>query len=232
MTPARRIAWTGKLGSSSMAGVCAASISINRQNLIFVEDTTATSFRISYGYDPAFSSDLLDQLITDPDRVVDTEAHMMKHDRTTTVALIEEGNVRWIIKRYNTKNLWHALRRTVRHSRALNCWEMSKHFGQIGISIPRPVAYIEKRFGPLRGKSYFINEYIEAENIFTYITTHPDPATTKTTEQKVVELFEALRTTGINHGDMKATNLLVRNQGTPAGAPAGSPVHQAAWPRR
>lgn len=86
---------------------------------------------------------------------------------------------------------------------------MSKLFEQAGISIPRPIAYIEKRFGPLRGKSYFINEYIEAENLFTYITTHADPLDTTTTERKVVELFEALRTTGINHGDMKATNILV-----------------------
>ena len=177
-----------------------------------MEDTTSTSFRISYSYDPAFSSDLLDHLITDPDRVIETEAHIIKHDRTTTVARIERNNFCWIIKRYNTKNLWHALRRMVRNSRAQNCWKMSKHFDQTGISIPRPVAYIEKRFGPFRGKSYFINEYVEAENIFTYITTHPDPVVTKTTEQKVVELFEALRTTGINHGDMKATNLLVYNE--------------------
>ena len=177
-----------------------------------MENTTSTSFRISYGYDPSFSSDLLNQLMIDPDRIIDTEAHIIKHDRTTTVARIERSDFCWIIKRYNTKNLWHALRRMFRHSRALNCWEMSKRFNQTGISIPRPVAYIEKRFGPLRGKSYFINEYIEAENLFTYITTHSDPATTKTAEQKVVELFEVLRSTGINHGDMKATNLLVCNE--------------------
>ena len=177
-----------------------------------MEDIISTSFRISYGYDPSFTSDLLDQLIIDPDRIIDTEAYVIKHDRTTTVARIERNEVCWIIKRYNTKNLWHGLRRMVRPSRALNCWEMSKRFGQTEILIPHPVAYIEKRFGPLRGKSYFINEYIDAVNLFTYITTHPDPETTKATEQKVVELFEVLRSTGINHGDMKATNLLVYNE--------------------
>ena len=176
-----------------------------------MEETSSTSFGISYTYDPAFKSGLLDQLVLDPDHFIETCSHIIKHDHTTTVARIEKSDFCWIIKRYNTKSLWHALRRTVRQSRALNCWKMSKRFDRAGISIPRPVAYIEKRFGPFRGKSYFINEYIDAVNIFTYITTHPDRATTKSTEQKVVELFEALRTTGINHGDMKATNILVHN---------------------
>ena len=159
-----------------------------------------------------YSSDFLNQIVADPDRIINNDSRILKHDQTTTIALVEKENFRWIIKRYNTKNLWHGLRRMVRHSRAFNCWKMSYLFEQAGISIARPIAYIEKRFGPLRGRSYFINEYVEAENLFQYITTHSDPAETENTEQKVVELFETLRTTGINHGDMKATNILVYNE--------------------
>ena len=172
-----------------------------------MEDVQVTTFWISYALNPSYRSNLFDTIIVDPTGAVDERSRILKHDRTTTVALAENGSFRWVIKRYNTKNLWHGLRRTVRRSRAFNCWQMSKRFQRAGMAIPNPVAYIEQRFGPLRGKSYFISEYVDADDLLSYLTAHPSE--TESLRAKIVQLFDTLCTSGINHGDLKNTNILV-----------------------
>lgn len=165
-------------------------------------------FFLSYTLDPRCVSALFDDIKADPDAAIRSRGRILKHDGTTTVALIEDGGRRWVIKRYNTKNLWHLLRRTVRRSRASNCWGMSRLFRQAEITTPAPVAFIEKRCGPLRGKSYFVSEYVEADNLAEHLLAGENGDTAKVKRQAVA-LFEKLRAAGINHGDMKASNILV-----------------------
>lgn len=177
-----------------------------------MENCTVTRFTTRYSFDKKYETELLCLVVKDPEKAIDAYSKILKHDRTTTVALISRDNVRWIIKRYNTKNSWHALRRMFRRSRAVNCWQMSQLYAQSGIPIPAPIAYIEKRLGPLRGKSYFINEYVEADNLLTYLTTQRHLPDVEATEKLAIELFETLCSAGIVHGDMKATNILVSNR--------------------
>ena len=153
---------------------------------------------------------LFDRVISDPDRAIQDLGQVLKHDSTTTVAKLEQSGQRWVIKRYNTKNPWHAFRRTVQRSRASNCWHMSARLAAAGVSVPAPLAYLEKRAGPLRGISYFVYEYVDADDLLTYMTTHTDAAVTDCVLQNVIDTFKALYASGINHGDMKATNLMVR----------------------
>lgn len=174
-----------------------------------MEEIRQSGFDTCSRMDPGYRSPILEQILQDPDRFIRSGARILKHDQTTTVALLENDDSRWVIKRYNTKNPWHALRRTVRRSRAVNCWEMSEILQRAGVSVPGRIACIEARFGPLRSKSYFINEYIEADNIFTYITGNRDNREKEAAAQRSIELFEKLQAGSINHGDMKATNILV-----------------------
>lgn len=162
-----------------------------------------------YVFDNQYACPLLDNIIAGPDRVIDDLGHILKHDRTTTVAKIEKNGVAWVIKRYNTKNPWHALRRTLRRSRALICWTMSARLRASGITVPTPVGYIEKKIGPFRGRSYFFYEYVNAENLLSYIRTHKNRNGIESVFQNIEKLFDVLYAAKINHGDMKATNLLV-----------------------
>ncbi len=162
-----------------------------------------------YVFDKRYACPLLDKIIAQPDQVIDDLGRILKHDRTTTVAKIEENGVAWVIKRYNTKNPWHALRRTLRRSRALICWTMSARLQAAGIRVPTPVGYIEKKIGPFRGRSYFFYEYVDAEDLLSYIKTHANRNGFESVFQKIKKLFDVLYAAKINHGDMKATNLLV-----------------------
>ena len=158
--------------------------------------------------DPRYQCRMLEQIIQDPDEAIRSCGSIMKHDDTTTVAIVEERQLRWVIKRYNTKSLWHAVRRIARRSRAVNSWDMSGQLREASISTPARIAYIENRFGPLRGRSYFINEFIEADDVLTTIEKE-ERSGTRSTELLMVALFEKLHESGIYHGDMKSTNILV-----------------------
>jgi RIO-like serine/threonine protein kinase len=159
--------------------------------------------------DARFESRLLGRITTEPDRAMQSLGQTLKHDGTTSVVRIEENGQCWVIKRYNTKNPWHALRRTVRRSRAANCWHMSALLTAAGVRVPAPVAYMEKRVGPLRGRSYFVYEYVDAEDLLSYMMTHTNTCDIDHVIQKVTDTFTALHAAKINHGDMKATNLMV-----------------------
>jgi len=132
----------------------------------------------------------------------------LKHDATTTVTLVAGGEARWVVKRYNIRGPWHALRRQFQSGRARNCWRAAEDLAAAGIDTPRPVAALEeRRFGLLRGRSYFISELVEGETL--------DEALSRAGKQaaalmdRTADIVRRLRASGIVHGDLKATNIIV-----------------------
>ena len=178
-----------------------------------MQEHTIATFSLCYTATTKYQTELLERVVADPDAAINTWGDILKHDGTTTVALLEQGDSRWVLKRYNTKNLWHALRRSIRRSRAHNCWIMSKRFTEAGISVPEPIAYIEKRFGPFRKKSYFVYDHVEADNLSAHIAAHSKASDTKHVQDQVIALFKSMYDGRINHGDMKATNFLIAPHG-------------------
>lgn len=149
---------------------------------------------------------LLDELIARPAAVM-ARGRVLKHDGTTTVVAVADGSRRWVVKRYNTKNRWHALRRLFRASRAVNCWHAAARLREAGIDTPRPIAALEERhFGILRGRSYFIHEYVDGEALAHRLRHSDDHASLV---EQAVRIVRRLRAGGIVHGDLKATNFLV-----------------------
>lgn len=150
---------------------------------------------------------LLDELVRLPASVT-ARGHVLKHDGTTTVTVVGDAVRRWVVKRYNTKNVWHALRRLFRTSRAVNCWRAASRLRDAGINTPRRVAAMEeRRFGILRGRSWFVNEYIAGDTLAQAIgrgAGNPSPLVAQ-----AAEIVLRLRTAGIVHGDLKATNFVV-----------------------
>lgn len=158
---------------------------------------------------------LLADIIARPDTVM-ARGLALKHDGTTTVVLVREQGRRWVVKRYNTKNRWHAVRRTIRASRALNCWHAAAWLGAAGIDTPRPVAALEeRRCRALRGRSYFVCEFVDGDTLDKVLRRADSPGASGPTPvnatlvAQAVRIIERLRAHGIVHGDLKATNFIV-----------------------
>ena len=135
-----------------------------------------------------------------------------KSGNTCTVGLLSTKNEQKIVvKRYNVKSAWHGLMRSFRKTRAAASWANAHRLRLLGLPAMKPVSLLEQRyfFHLLRGKSYFLSEYVEAPTIKDFFAKETDKAKRAELVKQVVELFYRLYLLKISHGDMKASNILI-----------------------
>lgn len=143
--------------------------------------------------------------------LVDTN-DAFKHDRTTTVSKIELADQTMVLKRYNPRNQWHKIKRALRRSRARRCWQMSYAFSEAGLNVAAPIMMLEDRFGPFRLDAYFLNEYLDGQELLTLMPTLDEAQLLKVAEA-IEDAFEKMKAARLTHGDLKASNLMwVKNQ--------------------
>jgi len=159
-------------------------------------------------YDRNYNTEKMVRFLADPDVLIDVN-RLIKNGNTATVALVEVNGQLLVVKRYNIKNIWHALRRCSRPSRAWNSWRNAHRLALLGISTPKPIALLEKRWGPFRSKAYFITEYVDGIDVYHLL--HSDKVK-EIQHQDLVkqfgELLQQLANAFISHGDFKATNFI------------------------
>lgn len=137
----------------------------------------------------------------------------LKKGNTSTVARVDLEGGAVVIKRYNIKHLGHAISRCWRPSRAWHSWREGHRLSLLGIPTPAPLALIEQRFGPLRGKAWLVTAHLPGEDLLTHSADSLETGFTALEQQAILGLFQDLAEARIGHGDMKATNLLW-NDGT------------------
>lgn len=161
-------------------------------------------------------SPALQSLLANPDVYIEA-GEKLKEGNSATVAKVEIDGRRLVVKRYNLKNWRHRVSRCWRPTRAWHSWINAHLLGFSGIQTPQPVAMIEERNGPLRGRGFFIAEACDSPDMLQVVARlEKEEASASQLEAlslQVKEVFDALRVSRIVHGDMKATNLLVTEQG-------------------
>ena len=163
--------------------------------------------------DRDFHNEAMARFLDDPELVIDA-SRLLKDGNTSTVALVEVGGQRLVVKRYNIKNPWHALNRSLRPSRAWVSWRNAHRLALLGIPTPKPIAFLEKRWGPFRSRAYFIMEYVDG--IDAYHLLHSDTAKEINREgfvKRFGKLLQLFADASISHGDFKATNFIVADEG-------------------
>lgn len=164
-------------------------------------------------YDRHYLSSHFQTFLANPEMAfINPTLEILKAGRSSTVAKMEIDKKIFVVKRYNIKNTWHWVRRAFRSTRAAETWKLANTLRLFGIATPKPIAFIEKRFLGLRSKSYFVMEYIDGENLAKYFSKyrHDDPHFEKIAV-RVVALLKNLAKLKLSHGDLKATNILIKN---------------------
>ena len=149
------------------------------------------------------------RLIADPDSVIDS-GRLLKDGNSATVALAEVNGKFLVIKRYNIKNFIHALKRCPRNTRAWTSWRNAHRLELLGIPTPKPIAFLERRWGPFRSTSYYISEYIDGTDLYRRITS--DKTKKINIEALSIsfgEVLKSLADANMSHCDFKATNFIV-----------------------
>lgn len=150
-------------------------------------------------------SEDIDTVINTLDQAIDN-GQLLKRGNTCTVASVDAGGLAVVIKRYNRKSLGHALSRLWRPSRGWHSWREGHRLRLFGIPTPAPLAIVEERWGPLRGRAWLINARCTGTDLLSLLDADlPPPPPIAAALQT---LFSTLHREHISHGDLKATNLL------------------------
>ncbi len=135
--------------------------------------------------------------------------NIIKNGNTCTLAAAQLAGLYVVIKRYNIKGFWHGLNRAFRRSRAAISWGNAHRLQLLGLPTARPIALVETRRFGLRGKAYFITEFIDATDMDQFFAQSTDKKVRAEAVKQVVQLFYQLYLLHISHGDMKANNIKV-----------------------
>lgn len=158
----------------------------------------------------AYDTSAMRMLLEDPETIIEgPAAKVLKSCATTSVIQITINERILVVKRYNIKGFWHGLKRAFRSTRASISWRSAHLFNAAKIQTPKPVAILEKRFGPLRSTSYFISEYVRGTSLQTFFAESNSLEEKMFVGDKMIDVFNKLDDIKTSHGDFKSTNILL-----------------------
>lgn len=151
----------------------------------------------------------LAEFLRDPDAYL-AKGRLLKDGNSATVTRAYMDGRAVVIKRNNIKDAGHGLRRCLRATRSRLNWRNAHLLRLNGIATPEPVAFVEKRRGPLRLGGYYVCAFCDAPSAAERYRDAPPSAEEL---QWFAKLFAGMRLARICHGDFKASNLLVTADG-------------------
>ncbi len=158
----------------------------------------------------------LESVMEDPDKFIEAGI-LLKDGNSATVALVHLGTRSFVVKRYNVKSFWHGLSRIFRKTRAWHSWGNAHRMNFLGIPALNPVAMIETRWGPIKKTAYLVTEYINAPDMLEWLlasTKTEDEIEKSTAElEAITSIIKELSEVQVSHGDLKATNFLMSEEG-------------------
>ncbi|HRQ58957.1 MAG TPA: lipopolysaccharide kinase InaA family protein [Azoarcus taiwanensis] len=175
---------------------------IGRDSSAFIVTHETTRFTVTSRRHSA----ALAQFLSTPDAAV-SKGCLLKDGRTCTVVRTKATNDSHIvIKRYNIKDLGHAVSRAWRPSRAWHSWREAHRLRMLGIPTPEPLAVIESRIGPIRHRAWLVTEYCPGLSLATLLRAESPPP--DEVAHSLCLLFKTLNRARVTHGDLKSSNLL------------------------
>ena len=151
----------------------------------------------------------LRDVLRNPDDFIN-KGHMIKEDVATTVALIHSGKKSYFIKRYNPKSKLYGFFRSAIPSRAAVTWHAAQLLESVGVPTARPIAMLEKRFGPVKWESYVVHEYYESVHALAFFGEGAKPtADWQPAADAIIDILYILKRSLIIHGDLKGPNFIM-----------------------
>lgn len=163
-------------------------------------------------YDDAVKDHIADVLLEIEHYLRNAKKFFKNHaGDTTTVGVVQFRQKQFVVKRYNFRNFWHAVKLQFRVSHAYKSYWFAHYLNQHAITAIRPVAVIQKKILFTKQASFFISEY-EATGISGCLF-FSNQSQSKTDWVKAIdlifELIKKLKDYKICHGDFHFGNLLI-----------------------
>ncbi len=164
-------------------------------------------------YFPEFYCEELQQIFDDPDSRLEAGSNELLQDNfKSTIGVIHINTGKIVIKRHNFKSRWQQVKRLFRKTKPRNSWNYSRILRNNNILVPRPVACLEKCYGPLKGISYFFYEYVEGVQGEEYFRQNAaSPKVIASAMQEILNTIDTLTSLKLIHGDIRLANFLFGN---------------------
>lgn len=129
---------------------------------------------------------------------------------TTTVAYVEVGNKKIVIKRYNQKSFFHFLKLQFRESHAFRSFWYAYYLNKLNIQTIKPIAAIQKKYFFFKKEAYFISEYLDGIKGCYYFKDNSEYQEHWPTTIKAIQtLYSKMKSHFIYHGDFHFGNLVI-----------------------
>jgi hypothetical protein len=162
--------------------------------------------------DPALEADVADELWSDPDHLL-ARGRLLKPGDRCTVVQIDAGRP-LLLKRYNMRGPLHTATHTLIRTRARWCWNTGRRACEAGLPLPRPLACVENRIGPLRGRSYLLTEFVPGTTLSTLVERRErEGGDLEDLAGQFSGIWQRLGDPRVTHGDLKAANFIVDADG-------------------
>lgn len=152
--------------------------------------------------------DLKARLLDDPDQFF-INAPIFKDGNTCTVVGLETGGREYVLKRYNKKSFIYRIFHMLMPVRALKSWTGGHALRMFGIPTPRPVACLVVKSGPMMNQAYLLMEKVSGRSLREL-----DESEMKQVAGKFAQRWVELDALKVSHGDLKASNLILADDGT------------------
>lgn len=172
---------------------------------------TRRDWRRNLVWDHDLPAEILDLLGSRPDDLI-AAGEPLKLGRGTTVVKVS-GPRPAVVKRYNLRTWTRTLVHLFLPSRARRSWEGAKALLEAGIPTPRPLAYLESTWGPLRLRSFYVYEFLEGITLDQYLEAAGPPDTERVLLEQLRAISDRFRAARLTHGDGKNQNFLVTDRG-------------------
>jgi tRNA A-37 threonylcarbamoyl transferase component Bud32 len=149
----------------------------------------------------------MQSILQNIDYHVNNPVKVLKNDPTSTVVVVKIDDHLLVIKRSNTKDWFHVIRRFFALSRARKNWRNALVLKSYDISTFLPVAIVEERFGPLKGRSYLICSYIQGAEAIDYFASNESSAYQVATN--IVQMIKNLAKHWVSHRDLNLSNIIL-----------------------
>lgn len=147
----------------------------------------------------------IDAVLADP-----TRSTLIKQDNNTIAKAQIDG--RWlVVKRHNAKSFWRFFKRMFGPSRAIKNWLRAHDLLALHIATPTPIAAMTKEIGPIKLRSYYLYEFLEAPTVEDFFIQCQDPKLQKQVAQQIADIFVVMFNHGLCQRDTGPANMLVQD---------------------
>lgn len=115
-----------------------------------------------------------------------------------------------VVKESHAKTALKALKRAFLPSRAARGWYAARTVEALGIPTAHAIAYVDVRYGSLRGRSWLVSRWVSGQDALTHLT-----AESLALEERrrlvraMADIYARMHRANVTHGDSRPENFMI-----------------------